>query len=409
MPTSERSTPLRLARGGAARLAGAAGSEDMVAVHRPHFAGREWQYLRQCLDSSWVSAAGPFVGRFEGAVADYVGTRHAVATVSGSAALHVALQLAGVRPGEEVIVPDLSFIAPVHAVRQCGAEPVLIDAHPQTWQIDADQVAAFLSADCVTRRGRTSNRRSGRRVRALVATHLLGMPCAIGPLMEIARRHGLAVIEDAAQAMGVRVGDRHVGTFGDLGVLSFNGNKVITAGGGGMLLTRNDRQAAAARRLIRQTAQNGDGRGRGAVTFNYRLSSLQAALGLAQLEQLDSFLARQRAIAARYGDALRGSAVLIAPRVPDAARPSYWLYPIRLASRRAGARDAAIRHFAAHGVEANPLWQPMHSLAANRACARRGGTHAARLYAQTICLPSRAGLSPAELERCLDAVRACGR
>jgi perosamine synthetase len=406
MPTSERPTPLRLARSDPARRL-ASPAPATIPVHQPHFDGHEWRYLRQCLDSGWVSAAGPFVGRFERAVAEYVGARHAVATVTGSAALHVALQLVGVRPGDEVIVPDLTFIAPLHAVRQCGAAPVLIDADPQTWQIDAGQIEAFLAEDCVTERRCTINRRSGRRVLALIATHLLGLPCAIERVMEVARRHGLAVIEDAAQAMGVRARDRHVGTFGDVGVLSFNGNKIITTGGGGMLLTGSDRLAAQARNMIHQASPVANGRPQ--LAFNYRLSSLQAALGLAQLEQLDHLLARHRAIAARYGETLSTVEGILPMTVPPNARPSYWLYAIRLAQRRAGARDEAIRRLEAYGVEAKPLWRPMHTLRSHRDCHRRGGSRAARLYAQTICLPCRAGLTDAELERCLSAVRACAR
>src|SRR6185369_4080782 len=190
-----------------------------------------------------------------------------------------------------------------------------------------------------------------RRVRALVAAHLLGLPCDVERLVDLARRHGLALIEDAAQAMGVRVGERHVGTFGDIGILSFNGNKIITAGGGGMLLTRDERLARRARGLIRQSPPNGNGRMGGELAFNYRLSSVQAALGLAQLEQLDAILDRQRAIAARYTRALRGRADVAPMPVLRQARPSYWLYAIRLARAAAGARDEVIRRLAALGVE----------------------------------------------------------
>lgn len=405
MAISERSTPLRLAPA-SRRKHPAPAAEATVTLHRPSFTGREWHYLRQCLDSGWVSAAGPFGGRFERAVAEYVGVQHAVATVTGSAALHVALQLVGLRPGESVIIPDLTFIAPLHAVRQCGGHPVLIDAEAHTWQIDPELVEAYLREDCVTRHGRTSDRRSGRRVRALVATHLLGLPCAIERLVEVARRHGLAVVEDAAQAMGVRVRDRHVGTFGDVGVLSFNGSKIITAGGGGMLVTGDDRLAERARRLIHQASGDAGGRVRGELAFNYRLSSLQAALGLAQLEQLDAFLTRQRRIAGRYARALRAIAGVVPMPAPRHARPSYWLYAMRLAERRVGARDAVIRRLAAQGVEAKSLWRPMHALPANRSCGRRGGQQAARLYAQTICLPCRPGLTDAEQELCIRAVQA---
>jgi perosamine synthetase len=218
----------------------------MIPLHEPSLSAKERRYVLECVDSGWVSSASPFVGRFERAVADYVGAPHAAAVASGSAALHLALQLAGVRPDDEVLISDLTFVAPVHTILQCGAHPVLIDAD-DSWQLDAGAVAEFLAAECAERAGATFNRRTGRRVRAIVAIHLLGLACAIDRLREIARRHRLALIEDAAQAVGVRYRGRHVGTFGDFGVLSFNGNKLITAGGGGMLLSADRRQDARAR------------------------------------------------------------------------------------------------------------------------------------------------------------------
>jgi perosamine synthetase len=373
-------------------------------VHAPTFAGNEWRYVRECLDTGWVSSAGPFVGRFEAAVAAYTGARHAVATVNGSAALHVALQVAGVEAGDEVLLPDLTFIAPFSAVRYRGASPVLLDVEPR-WQLDPDRLAAFLAEECTMRGGRCVNRRSGRVVRAVVPVHLLGLACEIDRIVAIARRHRLAVVEDAAQAAGVRYRGRHVGTFGDVGILSFNGNKIVTAGGGGVLLTNSARRAAVARSLTIHAKRPGPlDSVHTAVGYNYRLTNLQAALGLAQIEQLDAFIARKRRIAAAYARALAPVAgVAPMPRTPH-TDPTYWLYTIQL-SDPARTRHV-LRALVAQGIGARPLWLPLHRQPPARGCQRDGLRIASRLYARSLSLPSSAHLTLAEVRRCADAVAA---
>jgi len=374
------------------------------ALHEPVFAGNEWRYLRACLDGGWVSSAGPLVQRFENAFADYVGARHAVATVNGTAALHVALCVAGIQAGDEVLVPDLTFVASVHAVRYCGAHPVLMDAAPATWQIDAGKVADFLARQCERRDGLTINKHTGRPVRAIVPVHLLGLACEIDRLMAIAKRYRLAVVEDAAQAVGVRYGGRHVGTFGDLGAFSFNGNKIITTGGGGMVVTNNRQLAVRARRLTTLTAADTRQKIREPVGFNYRMNNLEAAMGLAQLEQLDTFITRQRRIAKTYGRALNIEG-LIPMTAPPGTEPTFWLYTIRLGPRSTLAdRNRFLRRLAARGIGARPLWRPMHGLPVNRDCYAHQTEHAQRLYEQSVCLPSGTGLSDRDLQRCIVAV-----
>lgn len=378
------------------------------AAHEPTFAGNEWRYVRECLDTGWVSSAGPFVSRFEAAVAACTGARHVVATVNGSAALHVALRIIGLQPGEEVLLPDLTFIAPFSAVRYCGAAPVLLDVEPRCWQLDADRLAAFLAEECVMRGERCINRRSGRRVRAVVPVHLLGLACEIDRVVAIAKRHRLAVVEDAAQAMGVRFRGRHVGTFGDVGIVSFNGNKIVTAGGGGALLINNARRAASARRLTTHgSRENRRASADAEIGFNYRLSNLQAALGLAQLEQLDEFIARKRRIAEAYRRGLASlPGVEPMPLTPH-TEATWWLYTMQLSGPAPlQRRQRLLRALSARGIGAQALWPPLHRQAPARGCQRDAVANAQQLFARSISLPSSAHLTSAELRRCISAVAA---
>lgn len=391
--TSERRRP---ARHRAARI-------GLGALHGPRFAGNEWRYLRACLDSGWVSSAGPFVERFEAALAARTGARHVIATQTGSAALHVALPLAGIAPGDEVLLPALTFIAPFSAVRACGAVPVLLDV-ADDWQLDADRLAAFLARECRLRAGRCINRRTGRRVRAIIAVHLLGLACPMDAIVAVARRYGLQVIEDAAQALGVAHRGRHPGTFGDIGILSFNGNKTATAGGGGALLVADARRAARARRLTmhgRSLAQPlAPHRELGS---NYRMSNLHAALGLAQLEQLDAILARKRRIAAAYARGFADVADVTPMPCTPQTEASWWLYTIRL--RSAAQRQRVQRALTAAGIGAGPLWPPLDRHVPARDCPRDDLRHAHHLHARSLCLPSSPDLVPAEVRRCVEAVR----
>ncbi|MFQ5767765.1 MAG: aminotransferase class I/II-fold pyridoxal phosphate-dependent enzyme, partial [Acidobacteriota bacterium] len=294
----------------------------------PHLKGKEQEYLRSCIESNWVSSAGPFVERFEHDLALRLCSPHAVATCSGTAALHIALLVAGVQPDDEVLVPSLSFIAPVNAVRYAGAWPVFMDADPRYWQMDPEGVRRFLETAC-RRQGETvRNQRTGRRVRAILPVHLLGHPAQMDALLHLALEHHLTVIEDAAEGLGALQTGRLAGTFGDIACLSFNGNKLITAGGGGMILTAREEWARRARHLTTQARVSPEEFRHDEIGYNYRLSNLQAALGCAQLQQLDEHIEAKRCIADRYRKAFEAIPGLVPMPEATWARSTFWMYTI---------------------------------------------------------------------------------
>ena len=276
-----------------------------VPLSEPVLAGNEWKYVKECLDTGWVSSVGPVVDRFEREVAAYSGAAYGVAVVNGTAALHLALLAVGVRPGDEVLVSDLTFVAPVNAIRYCGAHPVFMDADPDSWQMDADKVERFLASECEHRNGDCVNRTSGRRVSAIVPVHILGMACEIDRIAAAGKAHGVRVVEDATEALGVRYDGRHVGTFGDVGAFSFNGNKIITTGGGGVVVTNDQACAERVRYLSTQAKDDPIEYVHRAVGYNYRLTNVLAAIGVAQMEQLDGFIRRKREIAMAYSAGVR--------------------------------------------------------------------------------------------------------
>lgn len=374
-----------------------------IPLHAPALSGREWAYVKECLDSGWVSSAGPMVGRFEQMVAAWLGRRHAVATSSGTTALHLALLAAGVEPDDEVLVPSLTFVATANAVRYCGAWPVFVDADAATWQMAPQRLSEFVTTRCQVRQGALRNRRSGRRVRAILPVHLLGHPCDMDAIGEIARRHALWVVEDAAQSLGAVCRGRKAGTFGDLACLSFNGNKVITTGGGGMVVTDDLALAERVRYLSTQAKDHPMEYIHASIGYNYRLSSLQAALGCGQLEQLDGHLQRKARMAVRYREAF-ADRPNVAP-MPSAswASPAWWLFTLRLAPGR-DAGDLVTR-VAARGIEARRLWRPLPRLPMYRAAEQLGGEVADALYAQAFSLPSSPALSSDDQETVIEVVR----
>jgi perosamine synthetase len=375
-------------------------------LSEPYLGGREWDYVKECLDSGWVSSAGPFVTRFEAAVADVMGGRHAVATSSGTAALHVALLVAGVRPDDEVVVPALTFIAPANAVRYCGAWPVFVDIEPHYWQLDAERLSDFLAHGCEWRDGALRNRRTGRRVSAVVPVDLLGHPADMDAIAEIATRFDLAIVEDATESLGARYCGRPLGDRAHLVCLSFNGNKTITSGGGGMLVTNDASRADRARYLTTQAKNDAIEYVHDEVGFNYRLTNLQAALGLAQLERLPSHVEAKRRLAAAYADGLGDLAGLECMREASWASSTFWLYTVLIdPDIAAGDSRAALRALAAVGIQTRPVWQPLHRSRAHAGAPTIGGEHAEHVYARALSLPSSVGLSAADQGRVIDALR----
>lgn len=370
----------------------------------PHLAGHEWKYLKECLDTNWVSSVGPFVDRFEREVAAYVGVPHAVATVNGTAALHVALLAAGVRPDDEVLVPALTFIATANAVSYCGAQPVFLDSEDVSWGLDAGKMADFLSRECAIKDGQVVNRVTGRIVRAVLPVHLYGHPFDVDAVLEVAGRYPLAVVEDAAEALGARYRGRTVGGDGLLGCLSFNGNKIITTGGGGMVLTRDDKMAARVRRLTTQARTDAIEYIHEETGYNYRLTNLQAALGVAQLEQLDSFVESKRETAAHYRKALAGvPGVTVVTEAPW-GRSTYWMSSVLLDERRCPDVRALLRQLIADGIGARPVWRPLHLQPLFAQAPTYRLEVAPRLYERSLSLPCSVGISPDERRAVVEAL-----
>src|SRR5271157_5808253 len=255
---------------------GAPPTAGFIPLIVPEISGNVWRYVKECLDTNWVSSVGSYVDRFERMVAQHVRTKHAVATVNGTAALHIALLVAGVQPNDEVVVSTLTFIAPVNAIRYVGAWPVFIDAEPDYWQVDPSGVVDFLEQGCRWHKGALHNRLTGRRVSAVIPVHILGHPVDLDPILEVARKYGLKVIEDATEGLGATYRGRPLGSIGDIGCFSFNGNKIITTGGGGMLATSNEEWAQKAKYLTTQAKDDPTEYVHSEIGYNYRLTNLLA-------------------------------------------------------------------------------------------------------------------------------------
>jgi perosamine synthetase len=346
---------------------------------------------------------GPFVDRFERKVAGYVGARFGIATSSGTAALHVALMVAGVQADDEVLMPTVTFIAPANAVRYLQAWPVFMDVEPSYWQMDTDKVVDFVENHCTWRHGALHNNSTGRRVKALLPVHVLGHPVDMAPLLALARKYELAVIEDAAESLGAKYLGQKVGHLGDIACCSFNGNKVITAGGGGMIVTDNPLWAARAKYLTTQAKDDPVEYIHHEIGYNYRLTNLQAAVGLAQMEQVDEYIEVKRNLAHRYTSAFRDTPEFETMREDPRAFSTFWLYTILLAKAGWDRRELHA-HLAARKIESRPLWQPIHLSKAYQNCQAFRIEHAERIHAQALSLPSSVELTPQTQDRVIEAV-----
>jgi perosamine synthetase len=387
------------------RAPGAPAAAGFVPLCVPEIRGNEWKYVRECLDTNWVSSVGPFVDRFEAAVAARVGAAHAVATVNGTAALHAALLVAGVRADDEVLVSALTFIAPANAVRYVGAWPVFVDAEPAHAQMDPVRAVEFLERGCEWRAGVLRNRATGRRVSAILPVHILGHPVEMTPLLEAARRYGLAVIEDATESLGASYRGTAVGHLGDIACFSFNGNKLITTGGGGMIVTDREDWARRAKYLTTQAKDDAVEFEHGDVGFNYRLTNVLAAMGVAQMEQLDSYVEAKRRIAATYREALNAVEGLTFLREAPWAFGTDWMSTVLIDATAYGKDSrAALRHLDSRGIQTRPLWQPLHRSKAHTPLCAGDVRVADRLNRDALTLPCSVGLSPEQQERVIEAL-----
>jgi perosamine synthetase len=362
-------------------------AESPISLHEPEFRGREWDYVKECLDTGWVSSVGAFVDRIERDLADYTGAARAVATANGTAALHVCLILAGVDAGDEVLLPALTFIATANAVSYCGATPHFVDSETVSLGVDAAALEDHLRSVAELRGEQCFNRLTGARIPALVVMHAFGHPADLDALAEVAARWRLVLIEDAAESLGSSYKGRHTGSHGRLSALSFNGNKLVTTGGGGAILTHDEELGRRAKHLT-TTARVAHRWSflHDEVGYNYRMPNLNAALGCAQLERLPDVLARKRELAARYAAAFQRSAGAAFLSEPPETQSNYWLNTVVL--NDPALRDETLQALNDAGYLSRPIWTLMHHLPMYANCPRADLSVAEAMERRVINLPS---------------------
>lgn len=364
-------------------------SEERINLHEPRFSGNEWTYVKDCIDTGWVSSVGQYVDRFEAMLAEYTGVERAVAVVNGTAALHICLKLVGVEANDEVLVPDLTFIATTNAIAYCGAVPHFVDGEVRTLGVDPGKLAGYLGEISETRGNGCYNKLTGRRIKAVVPMHTFGHPVDLDPLVDVCQKYQLELVEDAAESLGSFYKGRHTGQWGRVAALSFNGNKIVTTGGGGAVLT-SDPELGKLAKHITTTAKVPHKWAfvHDMIGYNYRMPNINAALGCAQIEQLPGFLANKRRLAARYEQAFAGcpSAEFISE--PDFGISNYWLCAILLSSELAVERDNLLQMLHDQGIMARPAWTLMHKLSMYANCPRMDLTTVEDLEKRLINLPS---------------------
>ena len=360
--------------------------DGFIPLHRPVFEGNERNYLVDCIDSNFVSSVGAKVTEFEQRVAEYTGSKFAIATVNGTAALHTAIELGGVEPGDEVISQALTFVATCNAISYAGAKPLFVDVDIDTMGLSPDALKRFLEENTEKRSSGTFNKTSGRRISACVPMHTFGLPCRIAEIAEICAAWDITLIEDAAESLGSYVGRRHTGTFASMATLSFNGNKVITTGGGGMIIT-DDSELAKRAKYITTTAKVPHPYEfvHDEIGYNYRMPNLNAALGCAQMERLDEFLAIKAQLANQW-DAFFDQNNVRFVRAIDGNKANHWLNALVLDSKED--RDKFLKFTNDNGVMTRPIWTLMSKLSMFKDCQSDGLENSSWLEDRVVNIPS---------------------
>jgi perosamine synthetase len=369
----------------------------------PDLGPAETQSVADCLASGWVSSAGPQLSAFAGKCAEAAGRKYAVPVVNGTSALHLALLVAGVKPGEEVLIPSLAFIAPANAIRYVGAEPLFVDADPLTWQMDVQVLRRFLEQETEVKNGICFRKESGRKIAALLIVDVLGHLGPMDEYLQLAEQYHLVLLEDAAEALGSRYKGHPAGSFGLISTLSFNGNKIVTTGGGGMLLTDDPVFAARALHLSTQAKLVGVEYAHDEVGYNFRMPALNAALGMAQMNRLPQFLRRKREVFEYYNQQFEGLAGVCPFRpASEGLEPNHWLYTLAANDSRKLQAYLADRE-----IETRKLWQPLHQQAPFTGNFLATRNHAAgKIYESSLSLPCSTSITDPQLEAVADAVKA---
>lgn len=367
---------------------------QLIPLSVPNIAGNEWKYVKECLDTGWISSVGDYVTRFEQMVADFAGAKYGVAAVNGTAALHISLLLSGVRAQDYVILPNLTFVASANSIKYLGAEPLLVDADPLLWQMDLDLLEEFLATETVRRDGALYYKKDGRCIRAIMPVHILGNICDMDRFLNIVGQYPIAIVEDATEALGSSYKGRHAGNFSPLGCFSFNGNKIISTGGGGVIVTDDEALAKHAKHLTTTAKASPDEYYHDEVGYNYRLVNILAAVGVGQMELLPSFIQRKKEAVAYYKSVLGGVAdIRFQQELPEVVTNG-WLFTIQT-----DRQQHLLDHLNANKILSRRFWMPMNKLPMYKDSpyiTRKD--HADYIYNTCLSIPCSTSITDAQLE-----------
>jgi aminotransferase in exopolysaccharide biosynthesis len=373
----------------------------MIPLSLPHVAGNEWKYVKDCLDTGWISSAGAYVTRFEQMVADYAGVKYGVAAVNGTLGLHLCMHMHGIDQDDYVLVPNITFIASANAVAYTKAEPIFLDVDPDTWQLDLDLLEKFLETDCELQDGSCYLKRTQRPIRAIMPVHVLGNMCDMERLMQIAHRYQLFVVEDASESLGSTFKGKHSGGFGQVGVFSFNGNKIISTGGGGVVVTNDEAFAKRAKHLSTQSKVDTLTYFHDEIGFNYRLVNVLAAIGVAQMEQLPDFIQAKKKMDAFYRSELTDVGDIRFQKVTEGVDPNCWLFTFSTSRQ-----TTLLRYLLDNDIMVRPFWTPMNQLPMfQNNLYITEADHARQVHADSLSIPSSVNLTEEQLKTVVKAIR----
>ncbi len=375
-------------------------NKKFIPLSIPYLNGHEKKYTLKCYQDNWLSSAGPYIQKFEKKFASFIGAKHAIACSSGTASLHLALKAINVAKGDLVIVPDLTFIASINAIKYVNADPILIDADFSNWQIDLKALQEFLDNKCFVKNKKCIHKETGKKISAIIVVHILGYANNLDKIKKLSKEFMLPIIEDAAEALGTKYNKKLVGTIGAIGCFSFNGNKLITTGSGGMVVTNNQKYANIMRHLSQQAKLKGDDYLHSEIGFNYRMSNIQASLGIAQLLDIKSRITKKKKIFSVYKKAFSCKSFLFLPTEISKANSSYWLTTVRINKKIIKKEIKVIIEELSHaGIETRRLWQPMHLSKPHKSSIYVGDKNSEKIYNSSISLPSSVGLTTRQQEK----------
>lgn len=375
----------------------------MILLSGPNVSGNEWKYVKDCLDTAWVSSVGAYVDQFERNVADFSSAKYGVAASNGTSALHISLELCGVKRNDYVIVPNVTFIASVNSICYTKARPILMDIDPETWQIDLDLLESFLENDTYIKGDYSYLKKNNRRIPVIMPVHVLGNMCDMDRLMAIADRFKLTVVEDSTEALGSYYKGKHAGSFGKFGNFSFNGNKIITTGGGGVIVTNDETMAKKAKHITTQAKSDSFEYMHDEVGYNYRLVNVLAAMGVAQMEQLPKFIKRKQEIDAFYKKELTGLGDITFQKVLPDVNPNCWLFTFKTAKQK-----ELLKVLNEHKMQSRPFWIPMNQLKMfKKDLYITNEDKANQVYSTCLSIPCSTYITDEELQSIVGVIKSC--